>query len=93
MRHFAHKLCNTELLPPEGAKDVEPLFVTRGTMSHGDGEVRVVRSYWKPSPEDLAELNKGGCITLTLIGDTHAPLFLGVAKTEYMVPELKEITG
>lgn len=70
-----HRLCNTVLLgdPDEGVAD---LPITRGKLPDG---ILCVRSYWKPSPEELADLNANGCIILSVFGSTHPPLRMDVA--------------
>lgn len=52
-----------------------------------------IKSFWKPTPEELAALNEGACITLTIIGTRHPPVALKVETgvVESTLP--KEILG
>lgn len=74
---------NRELAPP-GGWDAEkhgecsplPVFaeVVNGNM--------VMTSAWKPSAEELAELNKGAAVALCVYGTMHPPVALGVFPAE-----------
>lgn len=33
-----------------------------------------MESWWEPTPEELAELNAGGCVRLTVVGQVHPPV-------------------
>lgn len=44
------------------------------------GGYRAVSSYWKPTPEELAELNAGGYVRLTVIGLTHPVVAIGTGQ-------------
>lgn len=39
-----------------------------------DREARTITSIWKPSPEELAALNAGGGVALTVFGEYHPPI-------------------
>lgn len=75
MHHYQHRLCNAELSPAEGDEDsVDTLHVQRGKIKGTD--LVVTRSFWRPTPEELALLNNGGAVMLSVFGSTHAPLRL-----------------
>ena len=38
----------------------------------------VVKSYWRPTPEELAALNAGGLVALSVVGTTMPPVALEV---------------
>lgn len=78
MNHFQHRFCNTALAPAEGDEDhVDTLHVQRGSI----GGAVVTRSFWQPTPEELALLNAGGCVMLTVCSGTHAPLRLDAIQS------------
>lgn len=73
MNHFQHRLCNATLAPAEGDEDsVDTLHVQRGKIKGTD--LIVTRSFWQPTPEELALLNEGGAVCLQVFGHSHAPL-------------------
>lgn len=37
---------------------------------------RAMESLWEPTPDELAELNAGGVVVLTIVGTTHPPVAL-----------------
>ena len=51
------------------------LPITR--IQYSDG-TPAVASYWHPTPAELALLNQGRAVRLTVLGRTHPPLMLGV---------------
>ena len=51
------------------------LPITR--IQYSDG-TPAVASYWKPTADELALLNRGQAVRLTVLGTTHPPLMLGV---------------
>ncbi len=77
MNFVHHAQCNATLTSEE--EGVKSLPVTRGKM----GEVEVVRSYWRPTKEELKQLNKLGCVAMTMVGTTHAPVRLDVVPMQY----------
>lgn len=74
MNHYEHRLCNGELAPADGDAEqgVDTLPVQRGKIKGSD--ILVVRSFWRPTAEELALLNADGAVMLTVFGGTHAPL-------------------
>lgn len=58
-----------------GADECTALPITR--ILYADG-TPAVASFWKPSAFELALINSGRTIRLTVLGTTHAPLMLGV---------------
>lgn len=79
MDHFKHRLCNAALAPAQGDEDsVDTLNVQQGTL----GGAVVTRSFWKPSAEELAMLLSGGCVMLSVLSRTHAPLRLDTIPDE-----------
>lgn len=64
---------NLQLMPPrtmpEG-RTCEPL------MAYREGHRMV--SVWKPDAEELAALNAGGCVALTVLGTDHPPVSVDV---------------
>jgi hypothetical protein len=46
-----------------------------------------IRSFWRPSPEELAILNDGGCVEIDLLTEPIPPIAVNVStKTEYVDP-------
>lgn len=43
--------------------------------------VPCVVTYWRPSAEELAELNAGGLVSLSVVGKTMPPMALGTEIT------------
>lgn len=71
MEKFKHPLCNTFLGAPTGQEgEVNTLPIMRGTFNG----VECVRSFWRPTFDELSHLANGGCVVLTVLGKTHAPL-------------------
>ncbi len=64
-------LCNLNLLPPPGMEDS---VYAMHAWTNGE---RVV-SWWKPDPEELAQLKEGGLVVLTVIGKSAPPVALQV---------------
>ena len=42
-----------------------------------DGKPAMV-SFWRPTPEELAALNRGGTVALWVYGEAHPPVAVGV---------------
>ena len=38
--------------------------------------VNHMTSVWEPTPRELADLNAGGAVRLTILGNTHPPVML-----------------
>lgn len=58
---------------------VDPLPCLRGTM----GGLPVIRSFWYPTPDELAALNHTGCVVITIMGEAHAPLMVGATGLDF----------
>lgn len=81
MKHVAHPSNNATLAPPAGMTpdQCQPLPITRVRYTQLDGgDIPACVSYWQPSPEQLALLNAGRPVWLSVLGMTHPPLCLGV---------------
>lgn len=65
-------LANVTLQPPEGMSDCVPLPVcaTDGTIT----------SIWEPTDEERAAIAAGGRIALTVWGNAHPPVGIGVTE-------------
>jgi hypothetical protein len=72
-----HPSNNDVLGAPPGIsiEEVRPLAITR--VSYPDGTQGVV-SFWRPSAEQLALMNSGRCVWLSVLGHPHPPVMLGV---------------
>lgn len=73
---------NLILQPPagwdQGDAPVGKLPVLRIT----NGNVTTLTSYWRPSKQDLEELNSGGHIAVTILGDRQPPVAVTVDRVE-----------
>lgn len=81
MKATRHLTNNAELGAPEGMSpdECQPLPITRIVYDlAGGGGLPACVSYWTPSPEQLALLNAGRPVWLSVLGTTHPPLCLGV---------------
>jgi hypothetical protein len=78
MNNFQHPSNNDVLGAPKGWNQAElpcdALAITRSEY----GGMLVVKSYWRPSAEELAVLNAGGSVELAVLGHTMAPVMLSV---------------
>lgn len=77
MRSSQHPSNNDVLRPPAGMDNGQcrPLAITRVQYSCGTPGVI---SFWQPSPEQLARLNAGKPVALSVLGRTHPPVSLHV---------------
>lgn len=74
---FSHHPSNNMLLgPPPTMPECDTLPAT-ATI---DGESMIISSFWLPSPEELAALNKGGFVMLSVHGQHHPPVSLAVTE-------------
>lgn len=81
MKHVAHPSNNAELAPPEGMTpdQCQALTITRLVYDQaGGGGIPACVSFWRPTPEQMALLNSGRPVWLSVLGTTHPPLCLGV---------------
>lgn len=78
MNRHQHPSNNAVLGAPAGWDQGElpcsALSITRVTY---DG-INAVMSYWKPTAEELAMLNAGGSVALSVIGTSMPPVMLEV---------------
>lgn len=81
-----HSTNNDVLRPPAGATPEEcaPLPITR--VRYEPSGWPAVVSYWQPSPGQLQLLAEGKPIRLSVIGQTHPPLAIGVDGDEGTAP-------
>jgi hypothetical protein len=74
MKPIKHPNCNDILRKPDGMTEEEC----------GDLHIRrdsgFVWSFWKPDAEELLALNRGGSVALSVMGETHPPLSVLVAR-------------
>lgn len=47
-------------------------------LDQSAGGVNMMHSVWKPTPEELAALSAGGEVRLTVFGEVHPPVAIGV---------------
>lgn len=78
MSPLNHPLCNDRLAGPPGAPHIPGLHIQRYEFEG----VPITASFWKPSPEELLELNAGGCIALHVMSRTHAPISVRTEPAE-----------
>jgi len=79
MRHMQHPSNNDVLGAPPGVpiEECGALPITRVEYAGG---LPAVVSFWRPSPDELAALNRGDPVFLSIMGRTHAPLYVGVGE-------------
>ena len=81
MNFFKHPSNNLALSTPEGHDQsnlgIYTLPVTRTTING----VQCVQSFWKPDLDELARLNAGTCLVLSVMGHTMPPVALFVEET------------
>ncbi len=78
MNRHQHPSNNGVLGAPPGvpAEECGALPITR--VMFMPGEQPAVASYWMPTPAELELLNAGKAVRLSILGHTHAPLYVGV---------------
>ncbi|MRW88853.1 hypothetical protein GJ699_02525 [Duganella sp. FT80W] len=78
MNKIQHPSNNAVLGAPEGWNQAElPCEALAITRSEYAG-MPVVKSYWRPSAEELAILNAGGSVELAVLGHTMPPVMVSV---------------
>ena len=79
MDFYQSKHCNSVLAAPPGVsiEECRALPVRRAVYDNGQP---VVQSFWKPSAEELKQLQEGGSIVFTAWGYNHPPISLGVLE-------------
>lgn len=67
---------NTNMAPPEGVSEDEvgTLRVWKGSGTSGEGSI--VISCWKPTQEELEEIQRTGRVWLWIMGKTMPPAFV-----------------
>lgn len=75
MKFIQHPTANMILCAPQGMADCDNLPATMMVDEKGEG---TIATFWEPSPEELAALNKGGKVVLYVFGGLHPPVALGV---------------
>lgn len=76
MDHCRTPACNSKLIghhlsTPE--RPIDDLHIERVKEHDCD----LVRSFWRPSDEELLKLVRGGFVMLEVLGATHPPVRLG----------------
>ena len=78
MRFTQHPSNNKVLGAPKGwdqkALECGALPVTQTEV---DGKPAMV-SFWRPSGDEIAQIQKGGLIAIWIISDSHPPVSIGV---------------
>lgn len=75
MRVHQHKSNNMILKGPEGVPNVETVPAT--LVFDSETETRVL-TFWRPTEEELAQLNRGHSICLHVLGRMHPPVSITV---------------
>lgn len=68
---FAEENCVLDKPPQMTPDECEPLSVWRGLLTNG---TPAVVSCWKPTKDELEEINKTGRIWLVVFGETMMPV-------------------
>lgn len=55
-------------------------YLPLAVLSTSEGGVNIHNSYWKPSPEDLALLNKGHVVHLGVLGAGQPPVMVAISN-------------
>jgi hypothetical protein len=75
MQPITHATTNTDAHMPEGMEgETLPLTVCMG--EYGPELV----SFWQPSPDEIAAINQGKPVVLTIVGAVHPVVALGVEE-------------
>lgn len=77
MNFHQHSTNNMLLGAPPGMDNCDSLPATMTT----EPEI-IIASFWRPTEEELALLNKGGSVVLHVWGTAHPPVALGVVPHE-----------
>lgn len=78
MTPHQHPTNNDVLGAPRGVsiEDCTALAITR--VQFGPGGPPGVASFWRPDTAELQLLNAGASVRLSIHGNTHAPVYVGV---------------
>lgn len=78
MENVKHNSNNAVLQPPPGwdqdSMECTPLHIT----FLDEENPPMVKSYWKPSPEELQWLANGAAVVLFVVGNGQPPVAIGV---------------
>ena len=77
MDRHQHPANNDVLGAPPGTPIDECAALPITRIQYSDG-TPAVASYWRPTADELALLNQGLAVRLTVLGTTHPPVMLGV---------------
>lgn len=66
------------LLPPPDMPECGTLMAIKFDEDGTRGFV----SFWRPSPDELSALVKGGCVSLAIVGTGHPPVAVGVKDVQ-----------
>jgi hypothetical protein len=81
MRPTQHSSNNRVLGAPPGWDQGELPCGALAITDAVQGDVPCVISFWRPDAEELAALNAGGLVYLSVVGRTMPPMGLGVETT------------
>lgn len=74
MEPVHHSTCNMVLVGDgKDVRNIPACYVT-----NPDGSFNSIASFWKPTDEELAELNRGGVMTLYILDTKIPPVWLAV---------------
>lgn len=79
MNKCQHPFNNFVLGAPPGMTHEQCTALAVTKVIYEEGTLGL-RSYWKPTPEELATLNTGGYICLEILGGVHPPVILTADK-------------
>lgn len=77
MNFHQHSTNNMRLGSPPGMANCDSLPATMMT----EPDVTIA-SFWRPTPEELATLNRGGSVVLYVFGTAHPPVALTAVEKE-----------
>jgi hypothetical protein len=75
MNPIYHDSNNMVLGPPTGVSKEDCATIT-ATMVLDDQQQPMIQTYWKPSPEELAQLNANGHVILCVFGSAHPMVWI-----------------
>lgn len=76
-----HSTNNMLLGKPASMTDEQCISVPATLIVEGSLGQPEIQTFWRPLPEELAALNRGASVVLTVVGSGHPPVKLEV--TEY----------
>lgn len=78
MNFHQHGSNNMLLGRPSGMANCETMPATM--IIDDDTRQTTIASFWRPTPEELAQLNAGESVVLYVFGAFHPPVAIGVCK-------------